>query len=327
MAEPVTVGTAIESWVQEIEASSTQLALMPVLQFGDQTRPVGPGVLTVGSAPEAAWRVTGHDLALIHAVIVPERGGRTLISAGAPDALVYVNGVPLERSASHPLAAGDRIRLGVADFVFRQHARSRGAGESAYLYDRHRDRLYRLDATTTTIGRDVGCGIFIQDPEVSRGHADITRLPESEGGDGGYVVLSKAAVTLLNGDRLTAPATLKEGDELTVGRARLRFSWDAPRGASPVAESSAKPAGAERAARYQTTYVSTLDARELLQRRNSGRWIDPGRLAVVVAAALGVALIVGFARGARPRAAVSTTRGAESSLGAASASGSTLPRR
>ena len=299
---------------------------MPVLQFGDQTRPVGPGVLTVGSAPEAAWRVLGHDLALIHAVIVPERGGRTLISAGSPGAVVFVNGTPLEGKASHPLAGGDRIRLGVADFVFRQHARARGAGESAYLYDRHRDRLYRLDAATTTIGRDVGCGIFIQDPEVSRGHAQVTRLPESEGGDGGYVVVSKS-VTLLNGDRLTAPSPLAEGDELTVGRTRLRFSWDAPRGTSPVAQAAARPAGAERAARFQTTYLSTLDAREMVQRRNLGRWIDPGRLAVIVAAALGVALIVGFARGARPRAPIPATRGVERTVGAASASGSTLPQR
>lgn len=299
---------------------------MPVLQFGDQTRPVGPGVLTVGSAPEAAWRVTGHELALIHAVIVPERGGRTLISAGSPGAVVFVNGAPLEGKASHPLAAGDRIRLGVADFVFRQHARARGVGESAYLYDRHRDRLYRLDAVTTTIGRDVGCGIFIQDPEVSRGHVQVTRLPESEGGDGGYVVASKA-VTLLNGDRLTRSSPLGEGDELTVGRTRLRFSWDAPRGTSTIAEAATKPAGAERAARFQTTYVSTIDARELLHRRNAGRWIDPGRLAVIVAAALGVALIVGFARGARPRAGISSSRSVERSLGEASASGNMLPRR
>lgn len=297
---------------------------MPVLQFGDQTRAVGPGVLTVGSAPEAAWRVQGHELALIHAVIVPERGGRTLISAGTPGAVVYVNGSPLDGATQHALAPGDRIRLGVADFVFRRHARARGAGESAYLYDRHRDRLYRLDSATTTIGRDVGCGIFIQDPEVSRGHAQVTRQPESEGGDGGYVLTSKS-VTLLNGDRLAGPTPLGEGDELTVGRTRLRFSWDAPRGTSTIAEAAVKPAGAERAARFQTTYVSTIDARELVLRRQAGRWIDPSRLAAIVAAVLGVALIVGFARSARPRAATSTTR-AEAQVGA-SASGSTLPRR
>jgi pSer/pThr/pTyr-binding forkhead associated (FHA) protein len=291
---------------------------MPVLQFGDQTRPVGPGVLTVGSAPEAAWRVTGHDLALIHAVIVPERAGRTLISAGGPGAVVYVNGTALEGRAQHVLAHGDRIRLGVADFTFRQHARARGAGESAFLYDRHRDRLYRLDSPTTTIGRDVGCSIFIQDPEVSRGHAQVTRLAESEGGDGGYVVASKS-VTLLNGDRLTAPSPLNEGDELTIGRTRLRFSWDAPRGVSPVAEAALKPVGAERAAKFQTTYLSTLDAREMVQRRNLHRWVDPQRLAVFLAAAIGVALIVGFARGARPRAPLPAGRGGiESPIGATS---------
>ena len=285
---------------------------MPVLQFGDQTRPVGPGVLTVGSAPETAWRVLGHELALIHAVIVPESGGRTLISAGAPDAVIHVNGVALEGPGPHALHAGDRIRLGVANLVFLEHARPRGTGEPAFLYDRHRDRLYRLDAAATTIGRDVSCGIFIQDPEVSRGHAEVTRLPEGEGG--GYVVTSRAAVTLLNGERLSAPTPLKEGDELAVGRTRLRFSWDAPRGVSPVAEAAARPAGAERAARFQTTYVSTLDARELQLRRTSRRWLAPDRV-VFAAVALGVALVFGFARSARvttpaPGAAAASDSGA-----------------
>ena len=299
---------------------------MPVLQFGDQTRPIGPGVLTVGSAPEAAWRVTGHDLEPIHAVIAPELGGRTVLSPGSPAAVVYVNGTRLAADALYALASGDRIRLGVADLVFRQHARARGAGGSAFLYDRHRDRLYRLDEGTTVIGRDVACGICIQDPEVSRAHAEVSRLSESERPSGGYVVVPKTAVTLRNGDRLLKPTPLQEGDELVVGRTRLRFSWDAPRGAAPVGTTGAvRPLGAKRAAAFQTTYVSTLDAREMMQRRTRRRLLAPATIAAAVATMLVIALAIGYARGTLPSATVTTTGNVEASP--VSVSGSTLPAR
>jgi len=298
---------------------------MPVLQFGDQTRPIGPGVLTVGSAPEAAWRVTGHDLEPIHAVIAPELGGRTVLSPGSPAAVVYVNGTRLAADALYALASGDRIRVGVADLVFRQHARARGAGESAFLYDRHRDRLYKLDAGTTVIGRDVNCGICIQDPEVSRSHAEVSRMSESERPSGGYVVVPKTAVTLRNGDRLLKPTPLQEGDELVVGRTRLRFSWDAPRGSSPVGTSIARPAGAKRAAAFQTTYVSTLEARELIQRRTRRRLLAPAAIAAAVGAVLVIGLAIGFARGSVANVTMTTTGSAAASP--VSASGSTRPAR
>ena len=281
---------------------------MPVLQFGDQTRPVGPGVLTVGSAPEATWRVTGHDLEPIHAIIVPERPGRTLLTAGTKGAQIVVNGKTLEEGISYVLAYGDRIRLGVADLVFRQHARARGAGEPAFLYDRHRDRLYRLDAATTTVGRDVGCGICIQDPEVSRIHAEVTRQTGEASAELGYIIVPKGTVTLINGDRIVAPSPLNEGDEVMVGRTRLRFSWDAPRGTSPVTDAS-RPAGAKRAASFQTTYVSTLDARQLQLRRSRRQRFRPSTLVIAAAAALGLAVVVGYARVGAPHAGVTAAAG------------------
>jgi predicted component of type VI protein secretion system len=279
---------------------------MPVLQFGDQTRPIGPGVLTLGCAPEAAWRIQGHDLEPIHAVIVPELGGRTLLSAGAPGALVYVNGTAVPGDAPHVLAYGDRIRLGVADLVFLQNLKPRAGREPGYLYDRHRDRLYRLEREVTSIGRDVHCGVFIQDPEVSRDHAEVVRRGE---GEHTYVVVPKSAVTLRNGERVVSQAVLEEGDELTIGRTRLRFSWDTPRGGRAVSDNTARPAGAERLARLQTTYIGTVESRARFdreKRRRFGRGAATG-IALAIAATV---LALGLIRGSLPQVKLSTTKSA-----------------
>jgi predicted component of type VI protein secretion system len=276
---------------------------MPVLQFGDQTRPVGPGVLTLGCAPEAMWRIQGHDLEPIHAMIVPELGGRTLLTAGSPRGVIHVNGVAIPGDAPHLLAYGDRIRLGVADLVFLQNLKPRAGREPGYLYDRHRDRLYRLDRDVTSIGRDVHCGIFIQDPEVSRDHAEVVRRGE---GEYTYAVVPKSAVTLRNGERVVSQVVLDEGDELTIGRTRLRFSWDTPRGLRAMSDAAPRPAGAERAARLQTTYVGTVESRARFDREKRRR-LGRGAVTGIAIAMIALALALGLIRGTLPQVKLSTS--------------------
>ncbi|MFL5575791.1 MAG: FHA domain-containing protein [Gemmatimonadaceae bacterium] len=276
---------------------------MPVISFGDQTRPVGPGVLTIGCAPEATWRIQGHDLEPIHAIVVPERGGRTLLTPGTPGATIYVNGVALPADASHVLAYDDRLRLGVADLVFRQNLKPRVGREPGFLYDRHRDRLYRLDRDVVAIGRDVHCGIFIQDPEVSRDHAEVVRRGE---GEYSYVVVPKSAVILRNGERVISQVVLEEGDELTVGRTRLRFSWDTPRGVRTVSDTTARPAAAQRASRLQTTYIGTVESRARFD-RDKRRRISKGAATGIAIAIVASVLALGLVRGSLPQVKLSTT--------------------
>lgn len=276
---------------------------MPVISFGDQTRPVGPGVLTIGCAPEATWRIQGHDLEPIHAIVVPELGGRTLLTPGTPGATIYVNGVALPADASHVLAYDDRLRLGVADLVFRQNLKPRVGREPGFLYDRHRDRLYRLDRDVVAIGRDVHCGIFIQDPEVSRDHAEVVRRGE---GEYSYVVVPKSAVILRNGERVISQVVLEEGDELTVGRTRLRFSWDTPRGVRTVSDTTARPAAAQRASRLQTTYIGTVESRARFD-RDKRRRISKGAATGIAIAIVASVLALGLVRGSLPQVKLSTT--------------------
>jgi len=287
---------------------------MALLSFGQQSRSLGPGVLTIGSAPEAGWRLIEYDLEPVHALFSPASGGRILVSRGNTQARIYLNGKPLPGGTEpYALSYGDVVRLGdMADFVLRERAHDAApTGGPAYLHDRHRDRLYRL-TDETSIGRDVKCAVFIQDPEVSRDHAYVERRKDAAGKDG-YVVSPSGGVTLLNGDRLVAAAALKEGDEITVGRTRLRFSWDTPRhGSRPVDAGSAPAAGsilARRAAREPTTFIGALESRERLT-RDTRRRIGRRTAVVIAVAALGAALVASYVQHSLPEVSMSTT-GAE----------------
>jgi pSer/pThr/pTyr-binding forkhead associated (FHA) protein len=71
------------------------------------------------------------------------------------------------------------------------------------------------------IGRHPSCGIvFWDDPAVAGHHAGIHTL-------GDVVVLEdlgSSAGTYLNGRRMTAPAILRRGDDVQVGRRHLRVA-------------------------------------------------------------------------------------------------------
>ena len=250
---------------------------MPYLEFEHQTRPLGPGVLTIGSGSEAAWRITGRELAPLHAVVTIEKGGYALVAAANPQATIHVNGVEVPDGRGI-VRYGDQLRLGKAEFRFRQLA-SGNAGQSGYLREMRRGRSYKL-ADFTEIGRDPRCGVFIPEPEVSRIHAEIRR------DQGSFLITPHNGLTLLNGERISAPRALTEGDELSVGRTTLRFSAE-PAGQTVEARGGAHPAGDTRRAHMATTFMGAYEARE---RVTQG---DRKRLMMVVAAVAAAVLSLG----------------------------------
>ena len=247
---------------------------MPYLEFEHQTKPLGPGVLTIGSGSEAAWRIHGRDLAPLHAVITLEKGGYALVAAGVPDASIQVNGVPVTDGRA-VIRFGDRVRLGRAEFRFMQLA-SGTAGQDGYLREMRRGRSYRL-GEFTEIGRDPRCGVFIPEPEVSRMHADIRRQ------NGAFVVNPHNALTLLTGERITSARPLAEGDELSIGRTILRFTAE-PVGRTVDAQGGApQTTGTTRRANMATTFMGAYEARERVNESGRRRMI---MLAAAVAAAI-----------------------------------------
>jgi len=86
---------------------------------------------------------------------------------------------------------------------------------------------FLLGPATTTIGRQPDSDIFLDDVTVSRRHAEITATPE------GFVARDVGSLngTYLNRERIEE-ATLANGDEVQVGKFRLVFLAEVPRGHS-----------------------------------------------------------------------------------------------
>jgi predicted component of type VI protein secretion system len=235
---------------------------MPFVEFENRTRSVGPGVLTIGSAPEAGWRVTGRGLEPLHAILSAEGAGRARIVAGGPAAVILVNGKELIEGKG-VLQFGDVFALGTATFKYRQLATDGTA--SAYLRDVRKDRLYQL-GVRDTIGRDHTCTVPLTELDVSRHHVELVR------DERGHVASPVgAAVVSLNGERLVEPALLLEGDELRVANTVLRFTTVRPPGSILVKRDPAVRRPEPRSVSAQTTFMGRIEVREHHTRANRRR--------------------------------------------------------
>ncbi|MDH7487269.1 MAG: FHA domain-containing protein [Anaerolineae bacterium] len=79
--------------------------------------------------------------------------------------------------------------------------------------------VFSLTAPTFTLGRAPDCDLIIADRRVSRRHAEIYRQEE------GFILrdLDSTNGTWLNGQRLSAPALLQDGDIIAIGDVRFTF--------------------------------------------------------------------------------------------------------
>ena len=225
---------------------------MPYLEFQNDTRTLGPGVLTIGSGTEAAWRIRDHDLLPVHAIVAPASGGDALISRARSDAAVAVNGVEI-KAGEHRIRFNDVIQLNSARLTYRQVAHE-GASDIGFLRDVRRNRAYKL-SHNTTIGRDAICEVLVQEPSVSRIHAEITRDR-----DGYHVAPKDRSYTLLNGQRLHAPTLLHEGDELGIGQTVLRFTTE--RQSNAITAEANRFVADARTARQPTAFLGIVAYRE-----------------------------------------------------------------
>jgi pSer/pThr/pTyr-binding forkhead associated (FHA) protein len=84
-------------------------------------------------------------------------------------------------------------------------------------------RLFPLDPKGTMIGRDPQCEIILDDESVSRQHAKL-KAKKGKGDREQYSIwdLASANGTLVNGKQVVKQS-LKDGDQVTVGRVTLVF--------------------------------------------------------------------------------------------------------
>jgi predicted component of type VI protein secretion system len=226
---------------------------MPFVEFENRTRAVGPGVLTIGSAPEAGWRVPARGLEPLHAILSLETAGRARIVAGSSAAVIVVNGAELPEGKG-VLQFGDLFTLGTAEFKYRQLATD--GTPAAYLRDMRRDRVYQL-GVRDTIGRDPTCTVPLTELDISRHHVEVVR------DDRGYAASPVgAAVVSLNGERLVEAALLLEGDELRIGNTVLRFTTTRPVGSILVKRDPLTRRAEPRSVSAQTTFMGRIEVRE-----------------------------------------------------------------
>ncbi len=80
-------------------------------------------------------------------------------------------------------------------------------------------RRYQLNNKRTVLGRGTDCDIVLDDPGVSRHHAEVTL----DGGGASLRDLGSTNGSYVDGERATA-ARLSHGSVITVGRTRILFS-------------------------------------------------------------------------------------------------------
>jgi predicted component of type VI protein secretion system len=232
---------------------------MTYLAFGTTVRQIGPGVLTIGSAPEAGWRVLGYGLEPRHAIVSQETGwgGRALIERGSPSALIIVNGAEMTNGRA-TLEFDDVVRLGTAEFTYRRTGLG-AAKAGPYLRDRRRGRVYLL-TERNTIGRDPTSTVVLNGVDVSRTHAEIVK-------EGDVFILRPHGVSVvsLNGVRVSRQANLREGDDISIADSTFRFTTDVG-AASAVSVEPSRGNTAPRAASAQTMFMGVVEARDFHDR-------------------------------------------------------------
>ncbi|PDW03801.1 FHA domain-containing protein [Candidatus Viridilinea mediisalina] len=207
--------------VQSAGAAPPTVGLGPTLQVQEEGQ---MQIVALGPKPVSLGRAADNDLVLSsrfvsghHARIEPTGQGHRIVDVGSTNGMLFAG----QRIGNHELADGDAIRIGdpaTGSFVTLTYrnpmvARTPQAGQVSHRYE--------LDPNDPqiTIGR-VGCDITLDNPQVSRFHAQIDRTPAG-------LLLRDAGSsngTFVNGQRLTSTHPLKPGDVIQIGAFKFVYS-------------------------------------------------------------------------------------------------------
>ncbi|HQK17931.1 MAG TPA: FHA domain-containing protein [Polyangiaceae bacterium] len=259
---------------------------------GKQTQlPLSRGEYAIGRAEENTVRLTDRNISRKHLMLRRNGDDGWLVEDLDSYNGCFVNGMRV--SGTHPLYHGDLLQLGDYRLELRdESALVDASGEKTQeilnapvstLLDRP-DRLvvvdgvaagteYPLEGERIIIGRAEEADISINHSSVSRTHAEIVNL-----GAGIYELFDRGSSNgvRVNGTRFER-RVIEDDDEIELGDVRLRF----------VARGRIfRPGGPPRSFNYST---ATSSAPGAVRRKGSMG------VMIAVGAALGVAVVIGFA--------------------------------
>jgi predicted component of type VI protein secretion system len=192
--------------------------------------------LVVGSGAQATWRVRNADLMPRHFVIAATPTGAR-IRPHSSDAVVAINGRQVSTEGAD-LKDGDILFAGSAQMNFwSKTPQKRDAVElevlAGHLVEAAGRSAHSVARHSTGIGRDESNALVLDEATASRFHAEIRH----EAGGHALRVMGTAG-TKLNGNAITAPVLLNEGDEIQIAGRILRYTRAAlPAGVKVVAPS------------------------------------------------------------------------------------------
>lgn len=198
---------------------------MPFLELNGTVRELTPGEITIGSGAQADWRVPSHDLAARHFIVSVDEGGSARVRPCSQQNVVVVN---RQQLGPRPLAIspGDEITAGNARFRVLDGPEAPEEAEPfvlradpAHLVDESEATAYPLRKRSVAIGRDSASAVRLKDPSASRFHADV----RVEAGEHVLYTLGSTG-TQVNGERITTPRVLREGDRITIADTVLRYT-------------------------------------------------------------------------------------------------------
>jgi hypothetical protein len=177
-------------------------------EFGIQTRVVRPPEEAAAEAPAAVEPASAAE--------PPRRPAAESVPAAQPPP------VPAEAPAPEPPApepeAGRTMVYGSAGRIaepLEERARVRQATAVLILGGK---RMI-VGSGGATLGRSRQCDVVVDDPNVSRTHAEL----RPRGGSWVLTDLGSTNGSSVNGRRIDAPTVVKPGDEIELGTAAMRF--------------------------------------------------------------------------------------------------------
>lgn len=144
------------------------------------------------------------------------------------------------------------------------------------LIGRKAMQVYDLDKDIIVIGREDDVDIVIDNPSVSRRHAQVRR----EGAAWVVEDLGSSNGTFLHGEKIAAPKAVKEGDEIGFGKFSVVFGKAVGDAVDQAAKAAPKHAPAD--AVGGTMQIKSHEVKELLKeserkRRAHLQWESGGR--------------------------------------------------